>query len=96
MWVFQSFSRSVPCADRRQAGKRFFDITDTPNLGSLRANKVQKVVFPEKPGQQDAVNPLLKELSKKEMEDHLTIFSSFHTRYYKVCPTNDTSTRHLP
>ena len=32
---------------------------------------------------QDTVDPLLKELKKSNMEDHLTKFTSFHTRYYK-------------
>ncbi|KAL2128661.1 hypothetical protein VTI74DRAFT_8864 [Chaetomium olivicolor] len=67
----------------RRNGKRFFDITDHPNLGTLRARSVKKSVFPEKPKHQDEVKPLLANLSKTEMKDHLTTFTSFHTRYYK-------------
>lgn len=69
-----------------QNGRRFFDITDHPELGQLRARSAGKDVrvFPEKPKSQKEVKPLLGELSKKEMEDHLTTFSAFHTRYYKV------------
>ncbi|KAK3324081.1 hypothetical protein B0T19DRAFT_221312 [Cercophora scortea] len=67
----------------RRDGKRFFDITDHPDLGALRASTVSKSVFPKKPTLQKELTPLLKELSKKQMEDHLTVFSSFHTRYYK-------------
>ena len=33
------------------------------------------------------MKPLLADLSKKHMEDHLTTFTSFHTRYYKVDQT---------
>jgi leucyl aminopeptidase len=43
----------------------------------------KKSVFPEKPTLQKEVKPLLAELSKTEMKDHLTTFTSFHTRYYK-------------
>lgn len=69
-----------------QQGRRFFDITDHPELGTLRARNAfnKKSVFPEGPKQQEKVSPLLENLSKKEMEDHLTTFTSFHTRYYKV------------
>jgi leucyl aminopeptidase len=45
----------------------------------------KKSVFPEKPKHQKELEPFLAKLSKKEMEDHLTTFTSFHTRYYKVC-----------
>lgn len=67
-----------------QAGKRFFDITDHQDLGRLRAASKKKSVFPETVTQQKAVNPLLEQLSKKQMEDHLTTFTGFHTRYYRV------------
>ncbi|KAL2153588.1 hypothetical protein VTH82DRAFT_4743 [Thermothelomyces myriococcoides] len=69
----------------RRQGRRFFDITDHPELGTLRARNAfnKKSVFPEGPKQQEKVSPLLENLSKKEMEDHLTTFTSFHTRYYK-------------
>jgi len=40
-------------------------------------------VFPKKPTLQKEVEPLLRNLSKTQMEDHLTVFTSFHTRYYK-------------
>ncbi|KAK4240540.1 hypothetical protein C8A03DRAFT_31357 [Achaetomium macrosporum] len=69
----------------RRNGIRFFDITDHADLGSLRARSVtkKKNVFPEKPKLQKEVKPLLANLSKTEMKDHLTTFTSFHTRYYK-------------
>ncbi|RKU48911.1 Leucine aminopeptidase 1 [Coniochaeta pulveracea] len=65
----------------RRNGQRFFDITDTPDLASIRTRS--KVVFPKKPTLQDEINPLLANLSKTEMKDHLTTFTGFHTRYYK-------------
>ncbi|KAK0715241.1 hypothetical protein B0H67DRAFT_237091 [Lasiosphaeris hirsuta] len=68
----------------RRKGQRFFDITDNPDLGALNAKAASKnVVFPKKPSLQNEVNPLLANLSKTEMEDHLAVFTSFHTRYYK-------------
>ncbi|KAM7186162.1 hypothetical protein V8F20_011500 [Naviculisporaceae sp. PSN 640] len=67
----------------RRNGQRFFDITDHPDLGSLRTRTAKVAVFPQKPKYQDDVNPLLGNLSKSEMKDHLTTFTSFHTRYYK-------------
>ncbi|KAK3389621.1 hypothetical protein B0H63DRAFT_464062 [Podospora didyma] len=69
----------------RRNGQRFFDITDHPDLGSIRANAAAKKVsvFPKKPTLQKEIKPLLSNLSKTEMEDHLTTFTSFHTRYYK-------------
>lgn len=69
----------------RRAGKRFFDITDHPDLGilSARDTTAKKAVFPKKPTYQKELKPLLGKLDKKQMEDHLTTFTSFHTRYYK-------------
>jgi leucyl aminopeptidase len=69
----------------RRSGRRFFDITDHPDLGAVHEMSAfkKKSVFPEKPTLQNEVKPLLAELSKTEMKDHLTTFTSFHTRYYK-------------
>ncbi|GAB1319417.1 Leucine aminopeptidase 1 [Madurella fahalii] len=69
----------------RRSGKRFFDITNNSDLGKLRARSAskKKSVFPDKPTLQKEVEPLLGKLSKTEMEEHLTTFTSFHTRYYK-------------
>lgn len=66
-----------------QNGKRFFDITDHPDLGSLRARSAVKSVFPKSPAFQTEIEPLLANLSKTEMKDHLETFTSFHTRYYR-------------
>lgn len=67
----------------RQNGQRFFDITDNPDFGKTAKTK-KDAVFPKKPKFQDEISPLLANLSKTEMKGHLTTFTSFHTRYYKV------------
>lgn len=60
------------------------DITEHESLGSLRlAASKAKPVFPSKVQLQSEVNPLLKNLTKTLMREHLEKFTSFHTRYYK-------------
>ena len=60
------------------------DITDTPDLGTLRySTRKSIVVFPDKPAYNDTLAPMMKELSKKHMHKNLEKFTSFHTRYYK-------------
>ncbi|KAI1429928.1 Zn-dependent exopeptidase [Xylaria sp. FL1777] len=67
----------------RRAGKQFMDITDHGDLGTLRASSRSTVVFPKKVKLQDEIKPLLANLSKTPMQQHLEKFTSFHTRYYK-------------
>ncbi|KAI9741480.1 MAG: Leucine aminopeptidase 1 [Claussenomyces sp. TS43310] len=71
--------------DLKRKGVNFMDITDNPELGASRAvrsiSKDKKL--PSKPALQKEVKPMLKTLSKLEMQNHLETFSSFHTRYYK-------------
>ncbi|KAL1846090.1 hypothetical protein VTK73DRAFT_355 [Phialemonium thermophilum] len=67
----------------RRSGKRFFDITDHPDFGLLNARSLSRKTFPKGPKLQKQVRPLLANLSKSEMKDHLETFTSFHTRYYK-------------
>ncbi|KAL9021161.1 MAG: hypothetical protein Q9185_001561 [Variospora sp. 1 TL-2023] len=70
----------------RRAGIQFMDITDTQDLGqsvSIASSKRAKVVYPEKPAYNETLNPMMKELSKKNMRKHLERFTSFYTRYYK-------------
>lgn len=67
----------------RRAGLRFMDITDNEDLGSSRLSSSSTPVFPKKPALQSDVRPLLKDLSKDLMEEHLEKFTSFHTRYFK-------------
>jgi bacterial leucyl aminopeptidase len=59
------------------------DITEHPDLGALKINSKSKPVFPTKMKLQDDIKPLLKNLSKSEMQKNLEQFSGFHTRYYK-------------
>jgi leucyl aminopeptidase len=60
------------------------DITETQDLGfSVAADGVRTVTFPKNVTQTKAIFPLLKKLSKSNMQSHLEKFSSFHTRYYK-------------
>ena len=59
------------------------DITDNEDLGSSRLSSSNTPVFPKKPALQSDVRPLLKDLSKDLMEEHLEKFTSFHTRYFK-------------
>jgi len=66
----------------RRNGHNFMDITHTPELGSFKAAKKESK-FPSKPVLQKEIFPLIKNLSKSNMREHLETFSSFHTRYYK-------------
>ncbi|KAF2864481.1 leucine aminopeptidase 1 [Piedraia hortae CBS 480.64] len=68
-------------ASRRQ-GIRFFDITDAPRGDYGKLNE-HSITYPEKMAHNSTVEPLLKELSKKNMRTHLEAFTSFHTRYYR-------------
>lgn len=60
----------------------FFDITDTQDLGTIQRTAAT-VTYPKKPAFNHTVQPLLKELDKKQMSSHLETFTNFHTRYYK-------------
>lgn len=67
----------------RRNGQRFFDITDNISLGSQRVAPKRAAVFPSKTMLQSDVHPLLKNLTKSLMREHLEKLTSFHTRYYK-------------
>lgn len=66
----------------RREGKRFFDITDTPDLGSS-SRAAATVKYPSKPAYNDSLSGLMKKLDKEEMISHLKTLTNFHTRYYK-------------
>lgn len=68
--------------DYRQNGQNFMDITNTPDLGTLQGTR-SKPKFPEAPVHQDELLPLMKNLSKSNIQETLEVFTSFHTRYYK-------------
>jgi len=68
----------------KRNGINFMDISETPNLGTQRlSTQRKKTEFPSKPTRQDELEPMLKELSKKELQNHLETFTGFYTRYYK-------------
>ena len=62
------------------------DITDTMEMGTLSASKKRtktRVQYPEQPTYNKTLAPLMKDLSKSNMQKHLERFTAFHTRYYK-------------
>ncbi|TKA65435.1 Leucine aminopeptidase 1 [Friedmanniomyces simplex] len=68
----------------RREGKRFFDITETPDLGlATTASSKSSVEYPSKPAYNDTITPLISHLNKTHMSDHLRTFTNFHTRYYR-------------
>ena len=67
----------------RREGRQFMDITDHQDLGLSRITARSTPVYPKKPLLQSDVKPMLKNLSKDHLEEHLEKFTSFHTRYYK-------------
>ena len=83
-----------PVADSSQKGVNFMDITDTQDLGQSKSTTFREralVTFPEKTAYNGTINPMLKELSKKNMRKHLEKFTSFYTRYYKSSYGADSS-----
>ena len=69
--------------NQSQNGQRFFDITETPDLATLRASTSATVRFPSKCVHQKPVGKLAKDLTKSGMKANLEKLTSFHTRYYK-------------
>ncbi|KAI1381824.1 Zn-dependent exopeptidase [Hypoxylon crocopeplum] len=67
----------------RREGLNFMDITENGDLGTFRAASKATPIFPDKVQLQSNINPLLSNLSKDLMKEHLEKFTSFHTRYYK-------------
>lgn len=59
------------------------DITETSELGAFKTASKKESKFPAKPTLQKELSPLLKNLSKANMQENLETFTSFHTRYYK-------------
>jgi len=59
------------------------DITEHEDLGLSIASSKKDPKFPSKVGFQDDLKPLLKNLTKANMEANLEVFTAFHTRYYK-------------
>ncbi|KAI1856788.1 hypothetical protein JX265_011429 [Neoarthrinium moseri] len=67
----------------RRNGQEFMDITDHGDLGSYHVKTAAKPIFPSKVKLQSEVKPLLKNLTKSFLQEHLEKFTSFRTRYYK-------------
>jgi leucyl aminopeptidase len=65
-----------------QNGQNFMDITETQQLGAFKTLK-ESPKFPKKPVLQKELYPMIKNLSKSNMQANLEKLSSFHTRYYK-------------
>ncbi|KAF9263584.1 Zn-dependent exopeptidase [Marasmius fiardii PR-910] len=71
--------------DLKANGVKFFDITDTMELGSSgysRLLRETKASFPS-PNATEKVKPVLKTLSTKGPQENLEKFTSFRTRYYR-------------
>ncbi|KAH0558707.1 Leucine aminopeptidase 1 [Trichoglossum hirsutum] len=70
----------------RRNGLNFMDITYTQDLGSFNARAARfgvPVEFPKKPAYRGEAAPLIKHLSKSNMEKNLKHFTSFYTRYFR-------------
>jgi leucyl aminopeptidase len=77
----QAISTSI---DALQDGVNFMDITATKDIyPAVTAARTRSVKYPSKTAFNTSVKSLAKDLSKKNMRDHLETFTSFHTRYYK-------------
>ncbi|EIN10354.1 peptidase [Punctularia strigosozonata HHB-11173 SS5] len=65
-------------------GVKFFDITETPDLGVYsHLRPLTKVSFPTSPNASELVKPVLKTLSTDGPKKNLAKFSSFRTRHYR-------------
>ncbi|KIM90560.1 hypothetical protein PILCRDRAFT_187745 [Piloderma croceum F 1598] len=64
-------------------GIKFFDITETQDLGSSASLRHQSKPAFGSPNATDKVKPVLKTLSTAGPKSNLAKFSSFHTRYYR-------------
>ncbi|KAF3941352.1 hypothetical protein ABW19_dt0204198 [Dactylella cylindrospora] len=68
----------------KKDGVNFIDITeyeDSYNAISIVEKKLYK--FPSEPQHVDLIKPLLANLTKANMQEHLEKFTSFYTRYYR-------------
>ncbi|PSS16644.1 hypothetical protein M430DRAFT_50998 [Amorphotheca resinae ATCC 22711] len=68
----------------RRNGQNFMDITDARDLGAFAATTSKKEPsYPAKPTLEKELFPMIKNLSKTNMQENLETFTSFHTRYYR-------------
>ncbi|KZT64481.1 Zn-dependent exopeptidase [Daedalea quercina L-15889] len=67
----------------KAAGIKFFDVTETPELGyNARFRVTNKPAYPS-PNKTDLVKPILKTLEIDNLKTGLTAFTSFRTRFYR-------------
>jgi leucyl aminopeptidase len=66
----------------KSQGVKFFDITETQELGSLAHLRLNESSFPT-PNRTEEVRSILKTLSVQGPRENLEKFSSFRTRYYR-------------
>jgi leucyl aminopeptidase len=75
--------------EARARGHKFFDITDTPNLGPRPLSAtVKKGAFPP-PSSKHAVKSVISTLSTDGPRKNLEKFTSFRTRYYRSSTGRD-------
>ena len=67
-----------------QDGQQFMDITATQDtFQAVVRTRSESMMYPSKTMFNGTVKALAKDLSKKNMRNHLETFTAFHTRYYK-------------
>lgn len=68
----------------KKAGKTFIDITNHPNLASSTSPKraVAAVQYPTGMAHEDTVKDLISKLDKTYVQEQLTTFSNFFTRFF--------------
>ncbi|KAI0770795.1 peptidase [Irpex lacteus] len=64
-------------------GVKFFDVTDTPDLGINAHLRASTPSYPSSPNATELVEPVIKKLSQDGPKAHLKEFTSFRTRYYR-------------
>lgn len=95
-FYYMSSAENADANANSQAGIHFIDITaETAAISRQPPPPIlpkKKAKFPFNVAYPDAVLPLTTNLSKTEMEEHLTKFSSFYTRYYKSSSGSQSAT----
>jgi len=77
VWMTESEKISA-----KAAGKKFFDVTDTPGLTNAAGHLDRTKPYPS-PNASDLVIPVIKTLAVEGMIENLQKFTSFRTRYYR-------------
>ncbi|KAI9208267.1 uncharacterized protein BJ171DRAFT_490842 [Polychytrium aggregatum] len=77
--------------DLIRAGRTFMDVTDGDLEGVSNLKKPEKIPVPKEVKYPYVVNPLSQNISQSIMENFLTEFSSFKTRYFQTQHGKDAS-----